>query len=114
MVFQGKTANPTCYGETELAEYERLLTAPGGLRATLAFYRSLAESAQQHKDLAQHHRLRMPVLGLSADQGSIPDVAATFKWYGDNVHGDIIKACGHFQPQEQPEAVGHALVRFFQ
>lgn len=112
--FKEKTANPTCYGETELAEYQRLLTAPGGLRAGLAFYRSLAESAQQNKGLAQNHRLRMPVLGLSADQGSIPDVAATLKPYGDNVHGDTITACGHFQPEEQPEAVANALARFFQ
>jgi pimeloyl-ACP methyl ester carboxylesterase len=112
--FKEKTANPTCYGETELAEYERLLTVPGGLRAGLAFYRSLAASAQQNKDLAQNHRLRMPVLGRSADQGSIPDVAATLKPYGDNVHGDTITACGHFQPEEQPEAVATALARFFQ
>ena len=84
------------------------------MRAGLAFYRSLAESAQQNKDLAQNHRLRMPVLGLSADQGSIPDVAATLHPYGDNVHGDTITACGHFQPEEQPEAVANALARFFQ
>jgi pimeloyl-ACP methyl ester carboxylesterase len=112
--FREKTANPNCYGEAAIAEYERLLTAPGGLRASLAFYRSLSDSAEQNKVLAQNRRLVMPVLGLSADQGSIPDVGATLRPYGDNVHSETIVACGHFQPEEQPEAVATALARFFQ
>jgi pimeloyl-ACP methyl ester carboxylesterase len=111
--FREKSANPHCYGEPEIAEYERLLKAPGGLRAGLAFYRSLSESAQQNKALAEHHRLRMPVLGLSADQGSITDMAATLRPYGDDVHAATIADCGHFQPEEQPEAVADALARFF-
>jgi pimeloyl-ACP methyl ester carboxylesterase len=112
--FKEKTANPNCYGETEIAEYERLLRAPGGLRAGLAFYRSLSESARQNKALAKSNRLLMPVLGLSADQGSIPDVAATLRPYGDKVYSETIMECGHFQPEEQPEAVAQALARFFQ
>lgn len=112
--FREKTANPNCYGEAEIAEYERLLTAPGGLRASLAFYRSLSDSAEQNKVLAQNGRLVMPVLGLSADQGSIPDVAATLRPYGDDVRSETILACGHFQPEEQPKAVAAALARFFQ
>ncbi|WP_313905199.1 alpha/beta fold hydrolase [Robbsia andropogonis] len=112
--FREKTANPACYGDVEITEYERLLKAPGGLRAGLAFYRSLSESATQNKALAQTARLIMPVLGLSADQGSIPDMAATLRPYGDNVHSETIAACGHFQPEEQPEAVANALAHFFQ
>ncbi|ALM83534.1 alpha/beta fold hydrolase [Bordetella sp. N] len=111
--FREKTANPSCYGEIEMAEYERLLSAPGGLRAGLAFYRSLSESATQNKALAETRRLAMPVLGLSSDQGSIPDMAATLRPYGDDVHSDTILHCGHFQPEEQPEAVAKALARFF-
>ncbi|WP_423242002.1 alpha/beta fold hydrolase, partial [Pantoea ananatis] len=58
-------------------------------------------------------RLVMPVLGLSADQGSIADMAATLKAYGDDIHGQHIANCGHFQPEEQPEATANALAAFF-
>ncbi|WP_115717784.1 alpha/beta fold hydrolase [Gallaecimonas mangrovi] len=111
--FREKTANFYCYGEAELAEYERLLTAPGGLRAGLAFYRELSTSAAQNAELAKKGGLSMPVLALSADQGSIPDMAATLKPFAEQVFGEQIKDCGHFQPEEQPQAVAQALARFF-
>lgn len=111
--FREKTVNHRCYGEAEMREYERLLKAPGGLRAGLAFYRALSLSAAQNAELARQRRLTMPVLGLSADQGSIPDMAATVKAFGDDIHGQTISDCGHFQPEEQPEAVARALSLFF-
>lgn len=111
--FRAKAVNYRCYGEAEIAEYERLLTAPGGLRAGLAFYRALSLSAAQNAELAGQRRLTMPVLGLSADQGSIPDMAAALRAFGDNIHSRQISECGHFQPEEQPEAVARALAQFF-
>lgn len=111
--FREKAANHSCYGETELSEYERLLKTPGGLRAGLAFYRALSQSAAQNAELVRQGRLVMPVLGLSADQGSIADMAATLKAYGDDIHGQHIANCGHFQPEEQPEATANALAAFF-
>jgi len=111
--FREKTVNYRCYGEAEIAEYERLLKAPGGLRAGLAFYRALSRSAAQNAELARQRRLTMPVLGLSADQGSVPDMAATLRAFGDEIYSQQITDCGHFQPEEQPEAVARALELFF-
>ncbi|MBT8500609.1 hydrolase [Pantoea agglomerans] len=111
--FREKTVNHRCYGEAEMLEYERLLKAPGGLRAGLAFYRALSLSAAQNAELARQRRLTMPVLGLSSDQGSIPDMAATVRALGEDIHGQMISDCGHFQPEEQPEAVARALAHFF-
>lgn len=111
--FRTKTADPSCYGEAEFAEYHRILRAPGGLRAGLAFYRAAARSAEQNRALAAERRLTMPVLGLGADQGSIPDMAAALRPHIGDVRGETIKGCGHFQPEEQPTAVAEALSRFF-
>lgn len=55
----------------------------------------------------------MPVLGLSADQGSIPDMSAALRDFAADVAGETIKDCGHFLPEEKPEAVAEALTRFF-
>ena len=56
----------------------------------------------------------MPVLALSADQGSIPDMAAPLRAFADDVRGVRIADCGHFMPEEQPAAVASALAAFFQ
>lgn len=111
--FWSKAANPACYGEDEIAEYLRTYCAPGGMRAGLAFYRAAALSVEQNRALSHDRKLKMPVLGLSADQGSIPDMSAALRPFADEVSGETIVNCGHFQPEEQPEAVAHALARFF-
>jgi pimeloyl-ACP methyl ester carboxylesterase len=111
--FRTKSADPNCYGEEEIGEYLRIYCAPGGLRAGLAFYREAARSAEQNRALAAGRKHSIPVLGLSADQGSIPDMAAALRPYIGEVKGETINACGHFQPEEQPEAVAEALSRFF-
>jgi hypothetical protein len=110
--FWHKSANPAVYGEEEINEYLRIYSAPGGLRAGLAFYRAAARSAEQNRILAAQGKLTMLVLGLSADQGSIPDMAAAIRPFAVNVRGETIRDCGHFQPEEQPAAVADALLRF--
>jgi pimeloyl-ACP methyl ester carboxylesterase len=111
--FRHKTFDPTCYGEEEIEEYLRIFRAPGGVRAGLAYYRAAGRSAEQNRSLTRDNKLRMPVLGLSADHGSIPDVAAAIAPFAANLRGETIANCGHFQPEEQPEAVADALSRFF-
>lgn len=44
----------------------------GALRAGLAFYRAVSQSAEQNRALIQDAKLAMPVLAVSANQGSIP------------------------------------------
>lgn len=107
-----KSADPYCYSEETLDIYLRYFTAPGGLRAGLSFYRAIAESISQNKALLETGRLTMPVLGLSADQGSIPDMAAAIKPWATTISGETIKDCGHFQPEEQPQAVVDAVLAF--
>lgn len=111
--FWSKTVDPSCYGEKEIAEYLRTYSAPGGIRAGLAFYRSASLSAEQNRVLSRDKKLTMPVMGLSAERGSIPDIAAVLRPFATSVHGDTIANCGHFQPEEQPQSVAQALARFF-
>ena len=111
--FWNKTADPSCYGEDAISEYLRIYGAPGGMRAGLAFYRAAALSAEQNRALSRDRKLTMPVLGLSADHGSIPDIAAALRPFSDDISGETVAHCGHFQPEEQPGAVADALTRFF-
>jgi microsomal epoxide hydrolase len=108
-----KTANPQAFSDADIDEYLRVFKKEGGVRAGLAYYRAAAESARQNRELGAQRKLRMPVLALSADQGSIPDMAAPLRPYADAVHGVTIAHCGHFLAEEQPAAVAQELIRFF-
>jgi microsomal epoxide hydrolase len=108
-----KTANPFAFADADIDEYLRILTQPGALRAGLATYRAVQTSARQNRELGGEARLRMPLLALSADQGSIPDMAAPLRPWAEDVQGVCIADCGHFLPEEQPQAVAAALRGFF-
>lgn len=108
-----KTANPQTFSEADIDEYLRVFMREGGLRAGLAYYRSAQLSARQNRELMARGKLRMPVLALSADQGSIPDMAEPLRAYADDVRGATLAHCGHFLPEEQPAAVAAQLAEFF-
>ena len=108
-----KTANPLSFSEADLDEYVRIFALPGALRAGLAFYRAAARSAEQNRQMVAERKLAVPVLGLSADQGSIPNMAAAIRPFATDVTDETIEGCGHFQPEERPERVAEALSRYF-
>ena len=108
-----KTANPETFSDDDITEYLRVFTKDGGLRAGLAYYRAASLSAQQNRELAARGKLTMPVLALGADQGSIADMAAPLRAYAEDVRGGVIANCGHFIPEEQPEAAASELSAFF-
>ncbi|WP_233887349.1 alpha/beta fold hydrolase [Paraburkholderia flagellata] len=108
-----KTANPQTFTDADIDEYLRVFTKEGGLRAGLAYYRAADVSARQNRELSARGKLRMPVLALSADQGSIADMAGPLRHYADEVRGATIAHCGHFLPEEHPAAVAEELLSFF-
>lgn len=109
-----KAASPMVFGDEDMAEYTRLLQQKGAIRAGMAAYRDVAVSAGQNRELLhQRGKLALPLLAISADQGSIPDMAMPLRAYGADVTGIKIAHCGHFIPDEQPQALADALREFF-
>lgn len=108
-----KTASPEAISDADMSEYLRLLTQNGALRAGLAPYREVATSVAQNRALREGGKLTLPLLAISADQGSIADMAAPLRQFADNVTGITIEHSGHFIPDEQPQALAEALANFF-
>ncbi|UJD91860.1 alpha/beta hydrolase (plasmid) [Rahnella aquatilis] len=108
-----KTAAPDAFTDDDISEYLRTFLKSGGLRAGLAYYRSVTESAEQNRELNRHGKLKMPVLAVSADQGSIPDMAIPLRAFAENVTGIIIPHSGHFIAEEQPGVLARELHSFF-
>ncbi len=107
-----KTANPETFTDADLAEYLRVFKKEGGLRAGLAYYRAAAQSAEQNRTLAANGKLAMPVLALGSDQGSISDMAGPLRNFAEDVRGGTVASCGHFLPEEQPDAVASEILAF--
>ena len=108
-----KAADPSCFTDADIDEYVRHIATPAGLRAGMAYYRVAHVSAQQNRALAASSKLNVPVLAISADQGSIPDMAVGLKAHCDNVTGIRLQHCAHFIPEEQPVALAAQLHAFF-
>ena len=108
-----KTVNPEAFSDADIGEYLRVFTKAGGLRAGLAYYRAAALSARQNRELSAKGKLAMPLLALGADQGSIADMASPLQAYADDVRGGVVAHCGHFIPEEQPDAAARELAAFF-
>ena len=111
---QRKAASPMVFGDEEMAEYVRLLQQNGALRAGMAAYREVSTSAEQNRQLLQTRgKLAIPLLAVSADQGSIADMAQPLRTFAADVSGIRLAHCGHFIPDEQPQALADALRQFF-
>ncbi|MET1530673.1 alpha/beta fold hydrolase [Burkholderia sola] len=108
-----KAANPESFSDADVDEYLRVFTRDGGLRAGLAFYRAVSASSAQNRTLQALGKLKMPVLAVSADQGSIPDMAGPLGHVAEDVTAATIAHSGHFIPEEQPQALALELRNFF-
>lgn len=106
--FNRKAANPHHIDATARHEYLRVFQQPGALRAGLAFYRAFAQSAAQNRQRALKGKL-----AVSADQGSIPDMASPLRAVAQQVSSETILNCGHFIPDEQPDKLAEILADFF-
>ncbi len=93
--------------EPMVQEYLRAFTLPGTIRATLEDYRAAAtrDVEDDERDLAL--RVRCPLLTIWGEFGKMHgmfDVLTTWRAKGDNVQGHALP-CGHFIPEEAPEAL---------
>jgi haloacetate dehalogenase len=97
-----------------LAEYERCFD-PAGIRATCEDYRAAATIDLVHDEADAEARVECPLLVLWGELGVVHrshDVLAVWREKAERVEGRALP-CGHFLPEEAPEAVLAALQEFF-
>jgi pimeloyl-ACP methyl ester carboxylesterase len=118
-LFATKSFRPYAIEPAALDEYVRQYSVPGAMRAGFAWYRANfdAEGLAQAKARAAK-RLTMPVLALGGSEGVGDALRATVATIGDRVHGGMIAGkaigCGHFLPEECPDELTEAVLKFWQ
>lgn len=107
------------YGYTKAAitprareEYLRTHTTPGALRAGFAYYRSVTQDVRDNE--ARTKKLPIPCLAVGgADSwGRGPEVARSLRQMATDVTEILVPECGHWVPEEQPDALSDALRGF--
>lgn len=99
-----------------LAEYERCFADPAVIHASCEDYRAAASIDLVHDAADQEARIACPLLVLWGEHGLMHrrfDVLATWR---EKAAGPITGRsldCGHFLPEEQPEATAAELSRWF-
>jgi pimeloyl-ACP methyl ester carboxylesterase len=95
--------------DESLDEYVRCYSAPGGLR--LEYYRAFFEDAA-HVQESMQQKLTIPVLALGGDAclGSLP--GDSMQALAEDLRSAVIPRCGHFIPDERPDALLEHLLPF--
>lgn len=104
--------NPTAIDERDIDEYVRSYAAPGGLRSTFEYYRTMAQDAIDNQD-AIKTKLTMPVLAVGGDRQIGHLVAQEMQRVAENVEEVIISDCKHWVAEEHPEKLVQTLLTFF-
>jgi pimeloyl-ACP methyl ester carboxylesterase len=103
----------TAITEADIDEYLRSYTNPEGMAAGFGYYRAFAQDANDNREIGKT-QLKMPVLAIGGDRNATGDFTeSNMRRVADDVKGIILKDCGHFVYDEQPEALVREMLAFF-
>jgi pimeloyl-ACP methyl ester carboxylesterase len=108
-------ARPDAIPDADVQEYLRVYRQPGALRAGFGYYRAIPQDIADNAAIAAAFRLPMPVLALGGDGGwgRGMETLDSLRRMATDVRGGIVENCGHWMPEEQPEALLRRLLAFF-
>jgi haloacetate dehalogenase len=103
------------FSDKAVAEYVRCFSNPEVIHASCEDYRAAASIDLRHDEDDMHLKVRCPLLVLWGSKGFVNrtyDVLRVWRDRAEQVEGGALD-CGHFLPEEAPEAVCEQLLRFF-
>jgi pimeloyl-ACP methyl ester carboxylesterase len=109
--FAVKGATPTAMPHDVVSVYIDALRRPGALHASFQYYRALDVTMEQNKE-RRRTPLPMPVLAVGGAASRGAGVAKDVRLVSDQVTELVIEGCGHYVPEEAPEAFTSAALSF--
>lgn len=104
--------DPSSIPQAEIDAYVRDYSAPGSLRATLNYYRTIFQDAEDNR-AAGRQKLTIPVLALGGvlSLGEMTKVFASE--IAEDIQGGAVDRCGHWLPEERPDHLIEVLPAHF-
>ena len=110
-LFSQRSANEAAFDEATLDEYTRVCSAPGAMQSGFAYYRAIFDSIAQNRETASK-KLPMPVLAVGGKEWLGPLMRSMVEPVASDLRVEVIADCGHFVPEEVPEALVTVLQAF--
>jgi pimeloyl-ACP methyl ester carboxylesterase len=103
--------SPAVFSKEDIAEYVRVYSLPGALRAGFQYYRAgLQEDLENLSSCTR--KLTMPVLAWGGER-FLANIVQLWQTVAEKVQGGEVKQCGHFIAEEKPEFVIQQALEFF-
>ncbi|MGW3010158.1 alpha/beta fold hydrolase [Streptomyces sp. NPDC001219] len=108
--FRQKTARPLPPSAVDFY-VESLARDPEALRASFEYYRATDDNIAQNRRRGRHP-LTLPVLSVAGDRGQGERLAALLAPVTERLDSAVLPDCGHYVPEEQPDALLAHLLPF--
>jgi pimeloyl-ACP methyl ester carboxylesterase len=111
--FQAKSAKADAISPQDLAEYTRVYSKPGYMKAGFDYYRAFfADHEQNRKSMVT--KLAMPVLTIGGDisKATGDTMLKAMQSAATNVSGGSLAGCGHYLQEECPSEISTRILDF--
>jgi pimeloyl-ACP methyl ester carboxylesterase len=102
--FEHHAYDPSAIATSDIDEYVAAIQQAGALRAGLAVYQALFETAAQVASLAERP-LAIPVIAYGGEASLGGLALSSARVVAPGARGGVIPGCGHWAPEERPEFV---------
>lgn len=102
--YEGATARPEVFDDATVKEYLRTFRGREGVLGAMGVYRAAFTSIAQTEPLMQA-RVTVPVVAIGGAKGLGDKVGEAVRHVAVDVTAETLPDCGHFVPEECPEAV---------
>lgn len=109
-------ARPDALSEDTISEYLRTYSQPGAMRAGFNYYRALPQDIADNQTVLARGKLELPVLLITGDKGrarGAREALEAARRIAIDARCCEIADCGHYVPEEKPEALSQKLITFF-
>jgi pimeloyl-ACP methyl ester carboxylesterase len=103
--------SPAVFSNDDIAEYVRVYSAPGAVRAGLQYYRTALQEDLENLSSCTR-KLTLPILAWGG-AAFLGNIVPSWQAVAENVQGGEIKECGHFIAEEKPEFTIQQALEFF-
>src|ERR1700690_3997827 len=109
--FPAMSATPGAINDTDIDEFVRTYSRPGGWRGAAGLYQSMLQEGDEFATLIAGHKLTIPVLAVGAGAGPFPAGTLSQAAPGD-VSSVSLDGVGHYAAMEAPGELAKALLGF--
>ena len=102
--YERETARPEAIEPATVDEYLRTFTGREGVLGALGVYRTVFSSIEQTEALVES-KVAVPVVAIGGAKSLGPHVGEMLKMVARQVESEVLSDCGHFVPEERPDAV---------